>query len=179
MITVRSAAALLAAATLFACEVQRTQPSPPFPAQAGWIVETPTSAMRKAQFRLPPAGSDAAEASLVVYYFGGQGGSVEANIERWVGQMQQADGKPSTAVARKEIRTVNGLKVTLVDVDGTYVAETAPGAGARHNKPHFRLRAGVVETPKGPYFIKLTGPEKTVTRWNRAYDQFVGSMKAQ
>jgi hypothetical protein len=82
-------------------------------------------------------------------------------------------------VARKEIRTVNGLKVTLVDVDGTYVAETAPGAGARHNKPHFRLRAGVVETPKGPYFIKLTGPEKTVTRWNRAYDQFVGSMKAQ
>jgi len=25
----------------------------------------------------------------------------------------------------------------------------------------------------------ITGPEKTVTRWNRAYDQFVGSMKAQ
>jgi hypothetical protein len=145
----------------------------------GWRQSPGGSPMRVAEFALPRADGDAEDAQLVVYYFGGQGGSVEANIERWVGQMQQADGKPSTAVARKEIRTVNGLKVTLVDVDGTYVAETAPGAGARHNKPHFRLRAGVVETPKGPYFIKLTGPEKTVTRWNRAYDQFVGSMKAQ
>ena len=145
----------------------------------GWRQSPGGSPMRVAEFALPRADGDAEDAQLIVYYFGGQGGSVEANIERWVGQMQQADGKPSTAVARKEIRTVNGLKVTLVDVDGTYVAETAPGAGARHNKPHFRLRAGVVETPKGPYFIKLTGPEKTVTRWNRAYDQFVGSMKAQ
>jgi len=145
----------------------------------GWRQSPGGSPMRVAEFALPRADGDAEDAQLVVYYFGGQGGSVDANIERWVGQMQQADGKPSTAVARKEIRTVNGLKVTLVDVDGTYVAETAPGAGARHNKPHFRLRAGVVETPKGPYFIKLTGPEKTVTRWNRAYDQFVGSMKAQ
>ena len=145
----------------------------------GWRQSPGGSPMRVAEFALPRADGDTEDAQLIVYYFGGQGGSVEANIERWVGQMQQADGKPSTAVARKEIRTVNGLKVTLVDVDGTYVAETAPGAGARHNKPHFRLRAGVVETPKGPYFIKLTGPEKTVTRWNRAYDQFVGSMKAQ
>ncbi len=145
----------------------------------GWRQSPGGSPMRVAEFALPRADGDAEDAQLIVYYFGGQGGSVDANIERWVGQMQQADGKPSTAVARKEIRTVNGLKVTLVDVDGTYVAETAPGAGARHNKPHFRLRAGVVETPKGPYFIKLTGPEKTVTRWNRAYDQFVGSMKAQ
>jgi len=145
----------------------------------GWRQSPGGSPMRVAEFALPRADGDAEDAQLIVYYFGGQGGSVEANIERWVGQMQQADGKPSTAVARKEIRTINGLKVTLVDVDGTYVAETAPGAGARHNKPHFRLRAGVVETPKGPYFIKLTGPEKTVTRWNRAYDQFVGSMKAQ
>ena len=145
----------------------------------GWRQSPGGSPMRVAEFALPRADGDAEDAQLIVYYFGGQGGSVEANIERWVGQMQQADGKPSTAVARKEIRTVNGLKVTLVDVDGTYIAETAPGAGARHNKPHFRLRAGVVETPKGPYFIKLTGPEKTVTRWNRAYDQFVGSMKAQ
>jgi len=145
----------------------------------GWRQSPGGSPMRVAEFALPRADGDAEDAQLIVYYFGGQGGSVDANIERWVGQMQQADGKPSTAVARKEIRTVNGLKVTLVDVDGTYVAETAPGAGARHNKPHFRLRAGVIETPKGPYFIKLTGPEKTVTRWNRAYDQFVGSMKAQ
>jgi hypothetical protein len=47
------------------------------------------------------------------------------------------------------------------------------------HQPHFRLRAGVVETSNGPYFIKLTGPEKTVAKWERAFDQFVGSFELQ
>ena len=55
----------------------------------------------------------------------------------------------------------------------------APGAAERHNKPRFRLRAGVVGTPGGPYFIKLTGPEKTVTKWDHAFEQFVSSFKAR
>jgi hypothetical protein len=143
----------------------------------GWRQSAGASSMRVAEFTLPRADGDAEDAQLIVYYFGGQGGSVDANIQRWVGQMQQPDGRPSSAVARKQTRTVNGLTVTLIDVDGTYVAELAPGAAARHNKPHFRLRAGVVETPNGPYFIKLTGPEKTVTRWDKSYEQFVGSFQ--
>jgi hypothetical protein len=144
----------------------------------GWRQAPGGSPMRVAEFTLPRADGDAEDAQLVVYYFGGQGGSVDANIQRWVGQMQQPDGKPSSAVAKKQTRTVNGLAVTLVDVAGTYVAGMAPGAAAQHDQQHFRLRAGVVETPKGPYFIKLTGPEKTVARWDRAYDQFINSIKA-
>jgi hypothetical protein len=35
----------------------------------------------------------------------------------------------------------------------------------------------VVETPGGPYFIKLTGPAKTIAKWERAFEQFVGSLK--
>jgi hypothetical protein len=164
---VHAAAALLLAAGLT------------FSTPEGWRQSAGSSAMRVAEFALPRADGDAEDGQLIVYYFGGQGGSVDANIERWVGQMQQPDGRPSSAVAKKQTRTVNGLNVTLIDVGGTYVAETAPGAGARHNKPRFRLRAAVVETAKGPYFVKLTGPEKTVTRWERAYDQFVGSFKFQ
>jgi hypothetical protein len=150
-----------------------------FATPEGWRQSAGGSAMRVAEFTLPHANGDAEDAQLIVYYFGGQGGSVDANIQRWVGQMQQPDGKPSTAVAKKQTRTINGLSVTLVDVSGTYVAEMAPGAAARHDKPHYRLRAAVIETAKGPYFIKLTGPEKTVTRWERAYDQFVSSLKFQ
>ena len=130
--------------------------------------------MRVAEFTLPRAAGDAEDAQLVVYYFGGSGGSVDANIKRWIAQMQQPDGKPSRA--RNGNAQGERPGVTLVDVSGTYVAETAPGA-ERHNKPHFRLRAGVVETPNGPYFIKLTGPEKTVARWDPAFDQFVGSFE--
>ena len=143
----------------------------------GWEKQPASSSMRVAEFHLPKAAGDAEDGQLVLYYFGGQGGSVEANLQRWVGQMQQPDGKPSSAMAKKETRTVNGLKVTLLDVSGTYVAETAPGAAEHHNKPGFRLRAGVVETAGGPYFIKLTGPAKTIAKWDRAFEQFVASLK--
>ena len=145
----------------------------------GWRPSPPGSSMRVAEFTLPRASGDAEDAQLVVYYFGGSGGSVDANMQRWVGQIEQADGKASSAVAKKETRKVNGLALTLVDVSGTYVAEMAPASPRRNNKPHFRLRAGVVETPKGPYFIKLTGPERTIGRWDGAFNQFVGSFKFQ
>jgi hypothetical protein len=147
-----------------------------FTTPPGWQTVKPASSMRVAEFTLPRASGDPEDAQLVVYYFGGQGGSVEANIDRWVGQMQQPNGTSSAGLAKRTTRKVNGLSVTLLDVSGTYVAEMAPGAAERHNKPHFRLRAGVVETANGPYYIKLTGPEKTVAKWDQAFDQFVASL---
>jgi hypothetical protein len=145
----------------------------------GWRQSPPTSSMRVAEFVLPRAVGDGEDAQLIVYYFGGGGGSVEANMQRWIGQIRQPDGKPSSEAAKKETRKVNGLSLTLVDVSGTYIAEMSPGAGDHNNKMRFRLRAGVVETSKGPYFIKLTGPEKTVAKWEGAFDQFVNSFKLQ
>ena len=143
----------------------------------GWRSSNPSSSMRVAEFTLPRAAGDADDAQLVVYYFGGSGGSIDANVQRWIGQMQQPDGKAASAAATRETRKVHGLIVTLVDVSGTYVAETAPGSSERHNEAHYRLRAGVVETPNGPYFIKLTGPEKTIARWDTAFNQFVDSLE--
>ena len=148
-----------------------------FTAPAAWKRVPTTSGMRVGQFALPRAAGDMADAELVVYYFGGSGGSIDANIERWVGQMHQPDGRPSSAVAKQTKRTVNGLALTLVDVSGTYVAEMTPGAKERHNSPNFRLRAVVVETPNGPYFIKLVGPSTTVAAHERSFDQFLASLQ--
>src|SRR5881396_600245 len=51
----------------------------------GWVSERPSSSMRVSQYKLPAADGDSEAASLVVYYFGqGQGGSVDANLERWI-----------------------------------------------------------------------------------------------
>ena len=134
--------------------------------------------MRVAQFTLPRADGDAQDAELVVYFFGGTGGSVDANIQRWVGQMQQPDGKP-VAMVKRDTARMNGLTITLIDVIGTYVAETAPGAPTHHNNPGYRLRAGVVETPAGPYYVKLTGPQKTVAKWDSAFKDFIASMRTK
>jgi hypothetical protein len=145
-----------------------------FTVPAGWVEEERTSSMRVAQYRLPKAAGDTEDASVVLYYFGqNQGGSAAANIERWIGQMKQADGDTS----KKENLEVNGLKVTTVDVAGTYVAETAPGSGTFLNKPGYRLRAAVVETPNGSYYVKLVGPEKTVAQWNESFLSYLKSFE--
>jgi hypothetical protein len=145
-----------------------------YTAPAGWTSRTPSSSMRVAEFVLPRAQGDAEDGDLVVYFFGGSGGSVEANIERWLGQVQRPAGAPEP---KRESRQVNGLTVTLLDVSGTYTAEVRPGATERHNKPGYRLRAAVIETPGGPYFVKLVGPAKTIERWDGAFGTFIDSVK--
>ena len=149
-----------------------------FKAPDGWVTEKPSSAMRAAQYKLPKAEGDSEDASLVLYYFGAsQGGSAQANIDRWISQIQQTDGSSSKDKAKTETMTVTGLKVTTVDVTGTYTAEMAPGSGTSHNDGNYRLRAAVVETPKGNYFLKLVGPAKTVGRWEQAYADYLKSFE--
>jgi hypothetical protein len=148
-----------------------------FTAPPGWQPRTASSTMRVAEFVLPGRDSAATSAELVIYYFGGGGGSVDANIQRWLGQMQQPDGRATSDVATRESKTINGLKVSLLDVSGTYVAEMRPGATEKHNSPGFRMRTAVVETPGGPYYLKLVGPAATVATWNASFNEFVASLK--
>jgi len=149
-----------------------------YKAPDGWVKETASSAMRMAQYKLPKAEGDLEDAALVVYYFGAtQGGAVQANIDRWISQIQQPDGSSSKDKAKTETMTINGLKVTTVDVTGTYTAEMAPGSGTMHNDANYRLRAAVIETPKGNYFLKLFGPAKTMGRWEPSVTDFVKSFE--
>ena len=149
-----------------------------FKAPAEWTVEKPSSTMRLAQYKLPKAEGDGEDASLVLYFFGSnQGGSVQANLERWISQIEQPDGSSSQAKAKTETLTINQLKVSTIDLTGTYVAETAPGSSVRHNNPNYRLRAAVIETPKGAHYVKLVGPAKTVGRWEKSFNSYLQSFE--
>ena len=149
-----------------------------FKAPDGWTAEQASSSMRVAQYKLPKAEGDKEDALLVLYYFGAtQGGTAQANIDRWISQMQQPDGSSSKDRAKTESMTVNGLKVTTVDVTGTYTAEMAPGSKTFHNDDNYRLRAAVVETPKGNYFVKLSGPARTIARWDQSYNDYLKSFE--
>ena len=148
-----------------------------FTAPPGWQTRAASSTMRVAEFVLAGRDAAAGSAELVIYYFGGGGGSVDANIQRWLGQMQQPDGRATSDVATKEAKTINGLKVSLLDVSGTYVAEVRPGATEKHNTPGFRMRTAVVETPRGPYYFKLVGPAAVVETWNKSFNDFLASLK--
>jgi len=149
-----------------------------YTAPDGWVAEKPSSSMRVAQYKLPRQSGDQEDASLVLYYFGqNQGGGTQANIDRWISQMHQADGSDPKARAKTETLTVNGLKVTTLDLSGTYSAEMTPGGGDFTNKPNYRLRGAVVETPKGSYFLKLVGPEKTIAHWDQSFRDYLNSFQ--
>ena len=148
-----------------------------FDAPDGWRALTPTSSMRVAEFELPRADGDPEDAALTVYSFGGSGGSVEANPQRWLGQMVQPDGRPSRDVATTRTFEAGGLPITHLAVGGTYVAEIRPGAPGRYEKPGFKLEAAVVETPNGPYFVKLVGPARTIDRWSASVTSFLESVR--
>jgi hypothetical protein len=164
-------------ATLILATLPAQTGSLQFDAPQAWKPRPAASTMRVAEFAVPRAQGDPEDAEVIVYFFGGTGGSVDANIQRWIGQFQHPSGKP--ADGKRSTFSVGTLKVTEVDVSGTYVAEVRPGAGERLNKPGFRMRAAVVETPKGPYFVKFTGPAATVKQASASFDQFVKSFRFQ
>ena len=151
-----------------------------FDVPPGWTTAPTSSSMRVADFTLPRAAADAEDATATLYFFGGTGGSIQANLDRWIGQIAQPDGTPSSAVARStKLASTSGLSITHVDLTGTYVAEVTPGSAERHNKPGFRLRAAVVETPDGPYFVKVVGPAATLAKWDAAISSFLRSLRVR
>jgi hypothetical protein len=159
--------------------IQATPPSGTlaYAAPAAWHTRPAASSMRVAEFVIPRAAGDSEDAELVVYYFGAGAGTVDANVNRWIGQIRQPDGSSTKDTANRSTRTINGLQVTLVDAAGTYVAEVRPGATEHFDKPGFRLRAAVVETPRGPYYIKMTGPAQTMGAANDDFAAFLGSLR--
>jgi hypothetical protein len=143
-----------------------------------WVVEQPTSSVRKAQLRLPGGGDGDAE--LVIYNFGTTpeaGGSVEANFVRWCGQFVQADGRDSMEVAVRREAEISGMAVHTIDIGGRYVAPIRPGSPEKHDKPEHRLLGSVIISPEGKYFLKLLGPSATVEKHAARYEEFLRSLK--
>ena len=132
--------------------------------------------MRVATYTIAAVAPDHHDGECGVYYFGsGQGGSVEANLDRWVGQFLQADGKPSRAAAKIEKRTVHGLAIATVDVSGAYTGMGGPMAHPGQPEPGYRLLGAIVEGPQGSVFLKFTGPAQTVAHNLPAFDKMLAS----
>jgi hypothetical protein len=145
-----------------------------------WVVEQPTSSVRKAQLRLPGGGAADSDAELVIYNFGTTpeaGGSVEANFDRWCGQFVQADGRDSMEAAARRESQISGLAVHTIDISGRYVAAMRPGNPEKHDKPDHRMLGSVIISPEGKYFLKLLGPSSTVEKHAAHYDEFLRSLK--
>ena len=138
----------------------------------GWKAESQRP-MRLATYRAGP------NAECGIYFFGaGQGGSVEANLDRWIGQFLQADGKPSKAAAKIQKQSIHGLMVTTVDVSGAYTGMGGPTAQPGPAVDGYRLLGAIVEGPQGSVFFKFTGPAQTLKANQAALDKMLASLEA-
>jgi hypothetical protein len=135
-------------------------------APARWQSVPNASTMRLATYRVPRAPGDTEDAELSIMQ---AGGSVDANVQRWVGQFDAAGQKTAKTSKRK----VGALEVTIVEVQGTY-------SGAMGKEPSsgvgWALLGAIVSTPDMPHFFKLTGPAKTVLAARSELDAMIGSL---
>jgi hypothetical protein len=140
-----------------------------------WKRAERASPMRKASYTIPRAGSDPEDAELGVFYFGpGQGGGIEANVDRWVKQFVDL---PADRVVRSD-RSANGLVQHTVEIEsGTFNPNMMPGGKAKP-KENFALLGAIVEAPSGVYFFKLTGPKATVAASKKPFFTLLDSVKA-
>jgi hypothetical protein len=172
---------VIVAATLAAAAPIRTQATGlRFAHPSEWTRVPAPSDMRAAQFRVPRAGADTEDGEAVLFFFGkGQGGSADDNLARWRAQVTNPDGSPSKDKGTVTIKTVKGLKVTALDLSGTYKPMPAAGqAGPATPKPGYRLLAAMIEGEGGPWFFRLVGPEATVTASKAGFDAMLDSVEA-
>jgi hypothetical protein len=150
-------------------------------APAGWKMQEPSNKLRKFQFLVPKVEGDAEDAELVVFYFGAAGGgSAEDNIKRWKGQFLPPQGKSIDEASKVEKFKVGTVAdVVYLDIHGTYKYKNPPFApnAKEERKENFRRFGVIFDTDKGPYFITLTGPAKTVGKNKDAFDGWIKAFK--
>ena len=124
-----------------------------------WKQSPASNNLRTAQFAFPKAEGDKDDAELVVYFFGGAGGGVNANLERWSGQFQPGGKKQKIYKGESK----QG-EYYLLDITGVYNKPIGPPINRQTNPtPGYQMLAVVLMVKdKGNYFLKLTGPQKTV-----------------
>jgi hypothetical protein len=138
-----------------------------------WVEETPSSRMRRAQYRVPGESGDG---ECVVFYFGpGEGGDAKANAQRWAAQFEQPDGRSSSDVMKTRMLNVNGIPVMLIEVTGTYYAGSMTG-GPTERMPEYMLLGAIAEGPDANWFFKFTGPEATVKANQGAFEKMLQSL---
>ena len=140
-------------------------------------VDSP-SRMRLATIKVPKTEGDSDDGELTIFSFGGGGGQIQANIQRWVGQF--AAEERETKVLRGKAGDNNYI---IVDVKGTYKKPDGPPILGKTKPVKGYQMLGVIlldMKSSSVYFLKLTGPKKTITGAASAYrTAFGGSAKGE
>jgi hypothetical protein len=130
----------------------------------GWNYSRPADGVRAAQLEKKAGG-----VPLVITFTRfppGSGGSVQANVDRWIGQFLSTE-------TPAEILKPEGsaLPLTTVKLTGT-MRGGVPGGPAK-DTPSSLLLGAILESPDGLVIAKLTGPKAAVSREEKVFSDLV------
>lgn len=147
------------------------------------IVTVPSHWIRKAsavpfieyEFTVPASGEGKSDGRVT---FSSAGGGVQANIERWIGQFRLPGGMGESEQVRPKLVEVDGQKVHIVDLAGTYLEPSGPMMAERIEREGYRMLGAIIECDDGfLYFIKFCGPEATVTENESAFQSLIQGLR--
>jgi hypothetical protein len=143
-----------------------------------WKQQQPSNNLRLAQFSIPATEGDTDPAELVISP--PIGGSREDNITRWVNQFE-AGGRE---LVMSQGKCAQGEYV-LVQLSGTYKRPIGPPIrGKTEAVADYKMHGVMLTVMKdgknvGNYFLKLTGPAKTVAANEEALRASIAADKAK
>ena len=119
----------------------------------------PGPSIRKGSYRITAAKG---EAELAITAFPGSTGGLEANLNRWRGQLGLAPLPGAELLAATEKFEANGLQFIVIDYRGSAN----------------RLLGAIVQYGGNSWFFKLLGPDAAVAAAKSDYLKFLHSVKA-
>lgn len=132
----------------------------------GWTEEKGTG-MRMATFTT----TDADPITCTIVSLGGGSGGVEANVQRWLGQLALDVSDQSFAQfmdKQSTLQSAGGLEVRLIDFRSLHSTndETQPS-----------MLAGIIERDEQTIFIKMTGSRRSINQNQEPFKSLLTSLK--
>mgnify|MGYP001279961373 FL=1 len=137
-----------------------------------WMRENPSNSMRLAQFNISDKSK---RCELIV--FSGIGGSVDANLNRWLGQFLDSDKKRMTDYSTVRNEKIHELEITFAYTAGIYLKSGMGNRGPTVEKPNYGLLAAIVRATNETYYFKCTGPKKTLDNYINSFETFIRSLE--
>jgi hypothetical protein len=130
----------------------------------GWT-EAPANSLRL--INLVPAGDPRAECYVTI--LPGDGGGVNANINRWREQMSLEPYTEEEFAALPK-RTLLGVEAVYVEFEGLYT-----GMSGDQSEPNYKLAGLILPLNNSGMFIKMLGPKDVIDKEMARFEAFCSS----
>ena len=142
---------------------------------SNWKKEKPRTRIVDFEFSIPAVEDDKIDGRVTVM---GAGGSIDANIGRWVTQFVQPDRTATSERTIREEKKIAGQTVHLVDITGDFKDQPRGPFGPTVMREKYRMLGAIIVTDKlGQYFVKAYGPRRTIAENEEAFKKLVDSLK--